>query len=332
MVFSAFFSAINSGGVETFQGGDIDENDLESAMALISTSSTVDVVSGVNGTITLGGNLYGGYNYSVWNGGSYTLTTGNVAGSFINNNPDRHAFVCFKGNTTLDLNNITTVRKITTVIYCDGNLTLTNGFRVKGCNQANSNLYTTNPSSFPLTLSYNMTGKTGNGGGGGGGAPSGTGGIFSSGAGGAGGGSCGTSSTWGGGSYGGAGGRNTTGGFAGYWCGGGAGNPGGTAFIPNTQQGTANNGASATGGTLILIVNGTLTQSSGTISVKGFGGGSANHYSGVQASGGGGSGGGRIFAKRISGNLTNTDVTGGSGGSGNSSGSSGASGSLNYFT
>jgi len=333
MVFTSVLMGQNVIEASGFAGGDITEANLEAAVELVATSVPTDVVSGTGGKLILGGNDFGGYNYSVWNGGSYTLLNGNVAGSFINNNPDRHAIVCFKGNTTLNLNNITLPRKTSVTFFCDGNLTITNSFTSKGCIQSSAGMYTTNPGSYPLTSTTNMTGGCGNGGGGGaGGGSGGAGGIFSGGGGGGPGPGCGTSGTLPGGAYGGRGGYNTTGGFSGYYCGGGAGNPGGPGYTAG-GSGFGNSGASATGGTIVFIVKGTFTQSSGTISVRGWSGGSAGHYSGSQSSAGGGSGAGRIWCKRVSGNFTSTNTTGGARGTADvNNAGNGANGSVNYFT
>jgi hypothetical protein len=101
--------------------------------------------------------------------------------------------------------------------------------------------------------------------------------------------------------------------------GGGAGNPGGTGLAGSGT--TAQNGSNGTGGTIILIVGGTLSGT-GTISSNGSAGGGvlATSY----AMGGGASGAGRIIVLSTSGTLSGgtLQANGGAGGT--------ASGGTNY--
>lgn len=333
MVFAGVFIS-NSTSPLGFQGGNIAVNDLEEAAALITTAAPADVTSTVGGTLSLGGNSYGNYSYSVWSGGTYSSFT-----NWINSTNDEHAFVSIKGNATLNAGTLQGLRKTTVCIYVDGNLTLSGAnIQTTGCIQASAGLYTTNPASWPLSASTNVTASCGSGGAGQGGGSGGAGGRFSAGAGGAGGPTAGSAGIINGAAYGGPGGRSVSGGFSGYMIGGGAGHPGGPGWNSGIN-GYANSGGTGLGGTLVVIATGNITMSAGQLISAGFNGGNAGHYSGVQANGGGGSGGGRIYYKAggtASGIASN--VTGGSGGhtyrngSYSTGGSPGAAGGISAFT
>lgn len=342
MVFAGVLIGQNTPQGGGFAGGDITAVHLEEAMQTMATGAPVDIGSSTGGQLILGGNDFGDYDYTIQNGGTFSSTT-----NLINSNNDKHAFMVFKGNTTLNLS-YTSSRKITTCIYVDGDLTLNSTIINSGCNQTTSNLYTSDPTSFPLTGSSNITGRCGRGGRGGGnsGGAAGTtfsssierlGGIFTGGSGNAGG-PMGTDPTTQqkiqGRPYGDDGGTNPSGSNMGLYVGGGAGNPGGPGG-PVSGSGDDDPGGTGTGGTFILFVTGTLSQTGGQIICAGLNGGRARHFSGTQARGGGGSGGGRIWYKTGSGAITLTNVTGGNGGpvtSGGSAGSPGGAGAVSSFS
>ena len=280
-----------------YEGGDVDAESLEHALVEVATASETPITTG--GTLSIGGIVYGQFDYVALAGGTYTSMD-----SWFSATADRSAFIVFSGNTTLSNMLIgTSTRKLMVCIYVDGDLTIQNTTinNNRGAIQSSAGLFTTNPSSIQLTSATALTGSAGAGGSGHSGGSGGAGGLFSGGGGGAGGPTSGTTSTISGGAYGGRGGSNTTGGFSGYWVGGGAGNPPGSKFVPNYSQGTASNGSTGCGGTLIVMCKGTLTFSSATLTATGANGGNAYHNSGVQATGGGGSGGGRIRWKGAAG-------------------------------
>jgi hypothetical protein len=83
---------------------------------------------------------------------------------------------------------------------------------------------------------------------------------------------------------GGKGGGNVTT-FNGWNIGGGGGNPGGIGRQQN-GTGSASNGQQGTGGTIIIIVNGTFTGTGSNVNAQGASGGSAVQSSGGQAAAG----------------------------------------------
>lgn len=101
--------------------------------------------------------------------------------------------------------------------------------------------------------------------------------------------------------------------------GGGAGNPGGTGAIKLSGT-TTENGQDGTGGTLIIIVRGSVTiGGSAVIEAKGSRGGNVTGTSGVTISdGGGGSGGGNIVML-YGGSLSNSGTITAAGGAGGTS-------------
>jgi hypothetical protein len=306
------------------------------------------------GTITVNGTSYGGYDYRIAD--SANLPTPNVLSSFTasdwftnTTNPnERVALVVFKGNVTMssiifEPNNSTNNAKSFTVIYVDGNLTLSSSTVSMTRRGGENPSYTSLPLTAAPHTTRTLTGTAGKGGNGGRSAYPGqtswagkVGGLFSGGGGGSGGLNTGTNTiTITGQSNaeprGGRGGGSVTT-FNGWNIGGGGGNPPGVGVKQN-GSGSANNGVQGAGGTIIIIVNGTFTGTGSNITAQGAAGGSAVQSSGGQAAAGGGSGGGRVrvLAKTLA-SLASTTVTGGAGGGGTRSGSAGGNGNASQVT
>jgi len=296
---------------------------------------------GFGGTLTIGGFSFGSFDYMY----TRTQTVSNFITSnwFTTDADNSSAFIIVDGDLTINSGQTfaPSVRKLFTVLYVTGNLTV-NGAISMSALGANSTLVTSNDIAI-ASGTYNVvgggtitgpkvpgtggagaasrttagqtsgtSGSAGGTGGGGGGtfaaAASGTVGTGSTGtafSGGSGSGALiGTGSTSNAGANGGAG---SAGFSAGVSAPGGAGNPGGSAVPANASF----NGGNGTGGTLIIICEGTLSGS-GTITANGVAGGTNSTNIG------GGSGGGSvtIFAGGDSSSISPTANGGGNGGAG----------------
>jgi hypothetical protein len=309
------------------------------AIVIPNTDSNLSPRTG--GSLTINGYSFGSFDYTIAN----TTNVGTFTSSdwFTSNADNSSALVVVNGNLTIAAGQTfaPSVRKLFTVIYVMGNLTV-NGAISMSALGANSTTVTSNTISIASgtysivgggTLSNpavpgtggagaasrttagqtsGTSGSAGGTGGGGGGsfaaAASGTVGTGSTGtafSGGSGSGALiGTGSTSNAGANGGAG---SDGFSAGVSAPGGAGNPGGSAVPANASF----NGGNGTGGTLIIICEGTLSGS-GTISANGVAGGTNSTNIG------GGSGGGSvtIFSRSDSSSISPTANGGGNGGAG----------------
>jgi len=215
------------------------------------------------GSITVNGTSYGGYDYRIADPAN--LPTPNVLNTFTasdwftnTTNPnERVALVVFKGSVTMssitfEPSNSTNNAKTFTVIYVDGNLTLSSSTVSMTRRGGENPPYTSLPLSAAPHTTRTLTGTAGSGGNGGRAAYSGqtsyfgkAGGLFSGGGGGSGGLSTGSNSITITGQTdaeprGGQGGGNVTT-FNGWNVGGGAGNPPGVGRKQN-GSGYANNG------------------------------------------------------------------------------------------
>lgn len=306
--------------VPSFSAGNQSQTDIYTLASLMSNASTQTPTSG--GTLTINGSSIGSYDYCIRNG--ETISSFTATDYFTTTEDTRSAFIVFKGNTTIN-NGITfkpTVRKLFTVMYVNGNLTLNGEISMsqRGANHSG------NGNSGGLTQPGNILIYTGTHGGvnnpqvPSGGASGGSGAVGTAGSnGGTGGGGSGnhgegvgtygkaaqfgTSFTGGSGSggeccnsdspapipYGGKGGDANATGTDGV--GGGAGNPGGSG---HTGSYTGYNGSDGTGGVLIIIVTGTLSGSGSITAAGATGGGAAGQSGGAYARAGGGSGGGSV--------------------------------------
>ena len=358
MVFAGVFIMNSSGGAAPLPPGtNLSGATLEEVMADMATYAE-NVSPDTGGTITVNGTSYGGYDYRIAD--SANLPTPNVLNSFTasdwftnTTNPnERVALVVFKGNLTMssitfEPSNSTNNAKSFTVIYVDGNLTLSSSTVSMTRRGGENPSYTSLPLTAAPHTTRTLTGTAGTGGNGGRSAYTRTspvqtswngkaGGLFSGGGGGSGGLNTGTNTiTITGQSNaeprGGQGGGSVTT-FNGWNIGGGGGNLPGTGVKQN-GSGYANNGQQGTGGTIIIIVNGTFTGTGSNVNAQGASGGSAQQ-SGGQAAAGGGSGGGRVrvLAKTLA-STASTSVTGGSGGGGGTAnGNAGNAGDVSQTT
>lgn len=316
------------------------------ARTLLSTFSNFDVAPSVGTALTVNNQSIGTYEYTTRKN-STSISSFNASDWFTSTKDTVSSWITVNGDLTIDAGQILTpsVRKLFTVLYvsgnliCNGTITMTGrgsnhsgtgdsgGFIAPVDIRIGSGTFTsvTNPqipssggtggSGITEDNSRNngvdgSNGGTGGGGSGGkfGGTRSGTGSAgtcFSGGTGG-GGTSAGTSSN--GATNGGAGGD-----FSGTQASGGTGNPGGSIESPYK-------GGNGTGGTLIVIVGGTLFGN-GTISANGVAG-----SGGTGTAGGGASGGGSVtvlygsdsssITPVASGGTINGGLAGGAGGSG----------------
>ena len=321
-VTSGPLRAVSSGGGGGggFAGGDVAYGSVkEMAEAMVAASA---VAPTAGGTLTLNSVALGSYDYTI-KSGAQVISAFTASDWFTTTKDTRSAWIVVNGNLTIDAGQtvIPTVRKLFTVVYVAGNLTVDGSISMtaRGANHngtGDSGGATTagdlriatgtfsgvsNPQvpaagaagGATSTAGSNVgsAGSSGATGGGGGGAGRGgatggsgaTGTTFSGGSGGGGGrGANGTNAV----ANGGAGGDGGSNGSA-FVNGGGAGNLGGLGYSGTTPSPT-NDGAAGTGGVLIIICTGTLSGS-GTIAANGsLGGGvSASTY-------GGGSGGGSV--------------------------------------
>jgi len=319
-------------------------NDLLSfvrAIVIPNTDTTVTPTSG--GTLTINGYSFGSFDYMIAN--TTTVSTFTSTDWFTTNADNSSALIVVNGNLIIGAGQTFTppVRKLFTVIYVKGDLTVNGAISMTGLG-ANSTTVTSNTISLAsgtysivgggtvatpaipgtggagaasLAVVGQNSGTSGSGGGSGGGG----GGTFYTGASGSvGTGSAGTAFSGGSGSgaligtgssenagaNGGAGGAGFS--STASIAPGGAGNPGGSASPAGNPS---YNGGNGTGGTLIIICEGTLSGS-GTITANGVAGG-------INASvTGGGSGGGSVtvFTRADSSSITPTANAGGNGGAG----------------
>jgi hypothetical protein len=312
-----------------FVGGNQSDDNIELIAKQMLSSSNVSPTAG--GTLTINGLPLGSYDYYKTSG-STTISSFSSGTYFTGTQDTRSAFCIFDGDLTLNSGQtfIPSVRKLFTVIYVNGNLTVNGAFKMtaRGANHS----ATTKQNIKMISGTYSSvtdatipatggSGATGN---------SGTGGTAIRGSGGGGGGGTdnqpagdGASGTCFSGGGGGSGGDDQTGGNAvanggrggnanGQNAGGGAGNPAGT------NRGLSTGQNSGTGGTLLIYCTGTLSGS-GSVQAKATDAGTPS--GGYR--GGGGAGGGivQIFCNSgsISTNVAGgagTTATGGSGGSG----------------
>jgi len=296
---------------------------------------------GFGGTLTIGGFSFGSFDYMYTR--TQTVSSFTASNWFTRDADNSSAIIIVGGDLTINSGQTfaPSVRKLFTVLYVTGNLTV-NGAISMSALGANSTLVTSNDiaiasGTFNVVGGGTITapkvpgtggagaaarttagqtsgtsGSAGGTGGGGGGtfaaAASGTVGTGSTGtafSGGSGSGALiGTGSTSNADANGGAG---SAGFSAGVSAPGGAGNPGGLAVPANASF----DGGNGTGGTLIIICEGTLSGS-GTISANGVAGGTNSTNIG------GGSGGGSvtIFARGDSSTISPTANGGGNGGAG----------------
>jgi len=317
------------------------DNILNFSRALSTAYSSTVIPPSSGGALTINGLVVGNYEYTI--ASSTTISLFNSSDWFSSTQDTISSWIIVNGNLTINSGQtfIPPVRKLFTVLYVSGNLVCNGSISMtaRGANHSgtgNSGGATTpvnirigtgtfssvvNPQ-IPATGGAGATGSTvdnqvvngtagtngASGGGGAGGKFTGTGrggsgaaGTCFSGGGG-GGGMLGSSSNGGDAvSNGGKGGNGT-----GNVSAGGSGNPGGTG----TGAPFGPDGNSGTGGTLIVIVEGTLSGT-GTIT--------ANGVDGARASGqvgGGGSGGGSVTVLfRTDSSSINPTATGGAGSS-----------------
>ena len=296
---------------------------------------------GYGGTLTINGISFGSFDYMYTK--TQVVSSFNASDWFTTNADNSSALIIVNGDLTINSGQTfaPSVRKLFTVLYVTGNLTV-NGTISMSALGANSTAVTSNDIAI-ATGTYNVvgggtitgpkvpgtggagaasrttTGQTSGTSGSAGGSGGGGGGTFAAGSvgtvgtgstgtafsGGSGSGALiGTGSTSNAGTNGGAG---SDGFSTGTSAPGGAGNPGGKAVPANA----AYDGGTGTGGTLIIICEGTLFGS-GTISANGVAGGTNTTNIG------GGSGGGSvtIFSRTDSSSISPTANGGGNGGAG----------------
>jgi hypothetical protein len=303
-----------------FSGGNQSQTDLYTLANLMTGAEATAPTSG--GTLTINSVSLGSYDYCVRNG--ETISSFTASDYFTSTEDTRAAFVVFNGNTTIN-NGITfkpSVRKLFTVIYVKGNLTLNGEISMsqRGANHSgtgNSGGSTTKGNILIYSGTHGgvsnpqipasggaggsdavgtagTSGGTGGGGSGNNGEGVGTYGRA---------GSAGTSFTGGSGSSGECcnsvvtapvdnGGKGGIAGQSGAdGVGGGAGNPGGGGWS-GSYTGYA--GSDGTGGVLVIFVTGTLSGTGSITAAGATGGNAAGNGSGAYARCGGGSGGGSV--------------------------------------
>lgn len=336
-------SVDNTIGLEfpvTFSGGDFSSSSLLTAARTMIGGERTTPLAG--GALTINGESVGSYDYKV--SGTTTISSFSASEWFTSTQDTRSSWIVVNGNLTINSGQtiIPSVRKLFTVIYVTGNLVVNGSISMRGrganhsgtgdsggaTTAANIRIGTgsfsavVNPQ-VPATgaaggalrtttgANNGTAGTVGGSGGGGSGY------AFSSGTGGSG--AAGTSfsgGSGGGGGYGGtgdnAGSNGGAGGNGSQQTGtivtGGAGNPGGTL-----KSGAGGDG---TGGTLIVIVEGSLSGT-GTMSVNGI---DSTRFSGTVPGGGSGAGSLTVlFGTNPSSAVTVTAT----GGSGNSAGNGG---------
>ena len=328
-------AALLSGGAPPgFEGGDLVAGSLELAAIEMLTAADMSVPA-AGGNLVVNTKAAGPYDYVVKQG-NQTISAFSAASWFTATEDSRSAFIVVNGNLIINAAQIVTpsVRKLFTVIYVAGTLTVNGGISMtargaahgggvaKATLRISTAVYTavTNPevpasggaagAEDGTVGAAGTAGGTGGGGGGGrtaslGGTPGAAGTSFSGGPGGGGGragsgtaaaGSAGEANGGAGGS--GAGWVELTSGRRGG--GGGAGNPGGlggTGGSPGTV------GEAGTGGVLIVIATGAVSGS-GSCSAAGKDGKEGGEPGTTSVGGGGGSGGGSVTVIGASGTVT----------------------------
>lgn len=336
-----------------FAGGNQSVADILALGAAIALNGA-DQAPIAGGTLSVNGVSLGSYDWMVKNS-SQVVSSFNEPDWFTSTADSKSAFVVVNGDLTIDAGQVfrPAARKLFTVLYVTGNLVI-NGdlsMSLRGANHSTSGsnlaagailLYTgtvssvTNPNipaaggAGAAAATYlpgtGIVGTAGSNGGTGGGGSGGTASTSAAGAagtsfsGGPGSGSGWSGAPGAGGANGGAGGiANTASSNRG---GGGAGNPGGTGTNNQGNPGAGGDGGNGTGGTLIIVVLGSVTGT-GTISS------SANTGGGGSDTGGGGAGGGSvtIFYGTDAATYT-TSAAGGGGGSGGFPGGAGGAGTV----
>ena len=329
-----------SGGVAPSSGASI----LATARTLSTTFSGQTIAPTAGGTLTINSQAVGSYEYTVT--GTTTVSAFTASDWFTSTADTVSSWIIVNGNLTINSGQtfIPPVRKLFTVIYVTGNL-VHNGIismTARGANHSGTGTSggattavdirigtgtfsaVVNPQ-IPATGGAGAPARTGglsnngsagtNGGTGGGGtgecisgttASAGAAGTCFSGGPGSGGAISGTSQA--GGANGGKGGNSS-----GNYSGGGAGNPGGQGLTSGGAPGFF--GGDGTGGTLIVIVAGTITGSGNFLS----NGSTVNRPPGSTA--GGGSGGGSVNV--LFGTDSSTTIVQSIGGAGVASGNGG---------
>ena len=321
---------------------------LSYARALSTTYATTAVAPTAGTSLTLNSQSVGTFDYTVFNGNT-TVSSFSESGWFTSTKDTASAWVVVNGNLTINVGQTIqpAQRKLFTVLYVTGNLVCNGSISMtaRGANHSGTGDSggattavdirigtgtfgaVTDPQ-IPATGGAGATGTNvdnqvvnGTAGSAGGTGGGGAGGKFS-GTGRSGGGAAGTCFSGGGGGGGmlgsasNAGTADANGGKGGNALGsvsaGGSGNPGGTG----TGGANGPDGNAGTGGTLIVIVGGTLSGS-GTIAANGVAG---NRASGQV--GGGGSGGGSVTVLYGTDSSSITPTT--TGGAGSACGSGGA--------
>lgn len=329
-----------------FMGGDLAAGSIElAAIEMLTAADMATPLAG--GNLTINGEALGAYDYVVKQG-NQTISSFSAASWFTTTADTRSAFIVVNGNLTIDAAQVVkpTVRKLFTVLYVDGALTI-NGevsMSARGANHAATTAAAiriatgsfsgsvTNPQ-VPATgggggavngVAGTAGSAGGTGGGGGGGRTSsfgpgaGAAGTSFSGGPGGGGGRAGSGTAvagTAGGANGGAGGTGagwTSPGASSRGGGGGAGNDGGTGGLGDVVGRNGSPGSNGTGGVLIIIATGALSGS-GSCTAAGAAGGDGGSPSGSAVGGGAGSGGGSVTVICASGTVT-TSATGGAGG------------------
>ncbi|MDC1143409.1 putative Ig domain-containing protein [Candidatus Pelagibacter sp.] len=328
-----------------FTGGNQSVSSIETLAQEILLAANTGPTSG--GSLTVNGNSLGSYDWYKSTG--QTISSFSSGTYFTGTQDTRSAFICFDGNVTLN-SGVTfqpSVRKLFTVIYVDGNLTINGTFKMtaRGANHSGTTArdirmidgtYSgVSNATIPATGGSGAGQKSGTG-------PGATGGTKTRGSGGGGGGGNSNPGTNGGagaagtcfsGGPGGGGSDNATGGTGtanggrgglpgGGNAGGGAGNPDGGG---NGGYATQNDG---TGGTLLIYCTGTLSGSGSAQAKATDSGTPSGGYRG-----GGGAGGGIVQIFCNSGSIS-TNVSGGPGtnAASNEDGGAGGSGSAITYT
>lgn len=317
---------------------------LSTARQLSTTFSGQTVAPTAAGALTINSQAVGNYEYTVK--GTTTISSFTAADWFTSTKDTVSSWIIVNGNLTINAGQtlIPAVRKLFTVVYVSGNLALSGSISMsaRGANHSGTGdsggattavairigtgtfSAVTDPQ-IPATggagaaaksngsFNNGIAGTAGGTGGGGTGecisgttASAGAAGTCFSGGAGSGGAISGTSEA--GGANGGKGGNSS-----GNYSGGGAGNPGGQGRTSGGSPGF--NGLDGTGGTLIVIVEGTITGS-GTFTSVGSG---VNRPPGSTAGGGSGGGSVNVLYKTDSSTTTLSAV----GGAGSASGTGG---------
>jgi len=337
--------AVAAGG---FAGGDISYGSIKEACEAMVAGTPVSPTAG--GTLTINSQSLGSYDYTI-KSGAQTISSFVNTDWFTTTADSRVAFIVVNGNLTINSGQtlIPTNRKLATVIYVAGNLSVSGSISMSA-RGANHSAGGGNVSAAAIRIATGTFSGVGNpevpaAGGGGAVANSGggdavgatgtagsAGGVGGGGAGGrrngvtGGAGADGTAFSGGpgggggqsGGAGAGAGNANGAAGGAGSGSaatGGGSGNPGGAG----ASGGSA--GTDGTGGVLIIICTGTLSGA-GTITAAGSAGGTGTG----PGSGGGGSGGGSITVMYGSDSGPTPTAAGGTAGTGSAGSNGGAGG------